>query len=680
MENELTPSGNRAGIAMYTARQRRRYAHKAQQVVLAAAVFDGAGRVLVSPDGVLPSEKITDAYLERWPSGGSGSGGHDPPLGPAHPLFHWMFRASRDWHGLAGVINGMAAHVARLPRKKDRDGGVGGGGGGGSNSNSSSGGSGVRLIDDNGDLVPNYNTIFCELFCLAAANLAEKTREHLTGVGVLWDEILPTGAGAPPIRRRRTVIGDEESLARSVSFRRARKLSVDLAEKGEAWAAAAAARHRPQEEYGRGSLMFLVRHVEEAHEVERLEAAGYRFADVRQVSSIISSAMQIKTGDLEGKLRRMAAYAGGEGSTMEPGVHLGLFAVQARVGGAGFGVLVRKAAHNLLPAVDMRLERLEPWQTAVIRQLDQTKVAALYEKLAALTMSPSPREKKFAAQLRDAVRDLGDWVADPIFNEATLTSKTVQIPCRAAAEAEDSDDPTSATCTMITLQVVVPIHVVVESRECEFIPLSFFKVHQMVHENSPAVAAFARFVHREMAPIIYGVPVVEVPRPTHQGSGKLGHRFDALRRPLHHLVHHPKTWTHPNETECYPDTEEPGRARMASRGSRSSNRSTSSLRPYSRDSSSRGGARGTDKPGQFRSRSRPRPHKAKPSIFGGIMVSQEFKVDVREERSLSTFTAEMKCLSETETPMVGSAVIESERALETATFVDELLAACKQLM
>ena len=617
-----------AGIAISTARVRRRYAHKAQQVVLAAAVFDGAGRILVSPDGVLPSEKITDTYIERSPS---------DMFSVAHPLFHWMFRASRDWHGLGGIIGGMAGHVARLPRK-ERDGG----------------GSGVRLIDDNGDLVPNYDTIFCELFCLAAVNLAEKTKEQLTGVGVLWDEILPTGAGSPQTRRR--TICDDESLVRNGSFRRARKLSVDLVEKGEAWAA------RRQEEYGRGSLMFLVRHVEQAHDVERLEAAGYRFADVRQVSSIISSTMQIKAGGLESKLRSMAAYAGDE-SVMEAGVHMGFFAVQARVGSVGFSVLVRKAAHNLLPTVNMRLSRLEMWQTDIIRQLDQTKVAALYEKLAALTMSQSLLEKKFAAQLRDAVRDLGDQIEDPIFSEATLTSRVVQVPCRAAADSDST-----ATCSMITLQVVVPIHAVVDSPKCEFVPLSFFKVHQMVHENSPAVAAFARFVHREMAPIIHGVPVVAVPKPTHQGRGKLGHRLEALRGPLRRLVHHPGTWAPPSETGCHPVTTEPGRARLASRGSRSSNRSTSSLRPYSRDSSSCRGARRTGKP---------RP---KPSIFGGIMVSQEIKVDVREEQALSNFAAEMKCLSETETPMMGSAVVESERALEAATFVDELLAACKQLM
>jgi hypothetical protein len=50
---------------MYTARMRKRYASKAQKVVLAAAVFDKQGRILVNPDGLVPSEMITDTFLER---------------------------------------------------------------------------------------------------------------------------------------------------------------------------------------------------------------------------------------------------------------------------------------------------------------------------------------------------------------------------------------------------------------------------------------------------------------------------------------------------------------------------------------------------------------------------------------------------------------------------------------
>ncbi len=51
--------------AVISARTMKRYATKAQQVVLAAAIFDNQGRILVSPEGLLPSEKITETFPQR---------------------------------------------------------------------------------------------------------------------------------------------------------------------------------------------------------------------------------------------------------------------------------------------------------------------------------------------------------------------------------------------------------------------------------------------------------------------------------------------------------------------------------------------------------------------------------------------------------------------------------------
>jgi hypothetical protein len=41
------------------------YKSSTQQVALAAAVFDEKGRIMVTPEGILPSRKITNTYLER---------------------------------------------------------------------------------------------------------------------------------------------------------------------------------------------------------------------------------------------------------------------------------------------------------------------------------------------------------------------------------------------------------------------------------------------------------------------------------------------------------------------------------------------------------------------------------------------------------------------------------------
>ncbi len=148
----------------------------------------------------------------------------------------------------------------------------------------------------------------------------------LTQVGMLWDEILPTGTGGKILRRQleiEQILGNE--LGPNKGEKEAdRDSDDDTAEKG-------LGKVRVQE-YGRGSLMFLVRRVDSARELDALEAAGYRFAEPRQVAGIIGSSMQIKTRNVEAKLQDMRSYAEEESSTLEPGVHLGLFAVRARVG------------------------------------------------------------------------------------------------------------------------------------------------------------------------------------------------------------------------------------------------------------------------------------------------------------------------------------------------------------
>lgn len=53
------------GMAIYSTWVRRDYASKSQQVVLAAGVFDDKGRIMVSQDGYLPSEVVTDTYFTK---------------------------------------------------------------------------------------------------------------------------------------------------------------------------------------------------------------------------------------------------------------------------------------------------------------------------------------------------------------------------------------------------------------------------------------------------------------------------------------------------------------------------------------------------------------------------------------------------------------------------------------
>lgn len=650
-----------AVTAIYTNRLMRRYADKAQHVVLAAAVFDRTGRILVNPDGLLPSERITDTYIEKTLS---------DHFSVAHPLFQWMFRASRNWTAMSNVISSMNNHLAYL-RKSHRDGKV-------------------RLIDDNGQLVDNYDVIFRELFCLAASNLADKMKEHINNVGILWDEILPTGAGLS--RRQLLQSNSDAQIATDV---RGSSPAIDpsvLAEKGEGWRAR-------QQDYGRGSLMFLVRRLDNARDVEKLEAAGFRFAEVGQVSGIIGTSMQIKTRNLTSKLRNMATYA--EGNTMmEPGVHLSFFGLRARVGGHGFDVLARKGARNLLPSMQMPLDHLESWQMDFIRQLDRLNVLSLYQKLDVMKKM-SPREMLFASQMYDTIEALRAWVDDPIFDEAVLTSRVLQVPCRPPVGSSSA-----TTCTLITLKMVIPIHVNLQSPECEFVPLSFFKVHQLVYRDSPHHADFSRSVHRDISPVLNSVPM-----PAQSPS---------LRRPSFLRLKGSggvRTTTYPVDADGNPIPTQFGR--KASAGSAHSSSTIKLWNGPSNELPTSDAASDRIMPMTLRTET-PQPSKS----LGGIMISQEIKVDVREANEASDLgrrysmrhpsvaspssaqksgnsKADMVTIvssghkkaaqSKSEIEMqrmpdskeeihsgatARSAMIESGRAGEPGTFVDELFAVC----
>ncbi|KAK8863287.1 FAD dependent oxidoreductase-domain-containing protein [Apiospora arundinis] len=625
-----------AATAIWTAHVMRKTATKAQQIVLAAAIFDRAGRILVTPDGLLPSEKVTDTYIERT---------HDDMFNVANPLFHWMFRVSRNWAGVSSMIGNMAGHLAELPRNK-RD-------------------SRARLIDENGRLIDDYDVVFRELFCLAAQGLADKTREQLANVGILWDEILPTGALAPrpesPVAKDRPKSANEKS-------------SEDDVEKGEGW--------RSRHECSRGSLMFLVRRLERSRDVEKLEAAGYRFADVSQVSHIIGSSMQIKAQNIDSKLVDMAAFAE-EKAMMEPGVHLGFFSVKARVGG-GFDILARRGARNLLPTVQISEDPLELRQLSLIRQLDGLSIGTLHAKLNE-SKRVSPELSVFASKFSKSVEALRALVKNPIiFDEATLTSKVVHVPCKAPFGSSAAN-----YCTLVSLKVVIPIHINVLSPHCDLMPLSFFKVQQLVYKDSPQHIDFARSIHRELAPIVNARgPQISSPsskRNRPMSSSTKRKFFGSRRRPLSDHAVDANGNSMPTKTR--------------SKSSAGSIHSISTLKLWSKTESER---RPDD---DLSDRSyAPKTDSQEPSTLGGILVSQEITV-IREVeraeaqsvqsngngRSLRDSTnkqlppdpsvMEMQPVPRQDQEIhagltLGSATIECQKNSEAVSFVDDLFAVC----
>ncbi|EQK99332.1 mhyt [Ophiocordyceps sinensis CO18] len=410
--------------AVYSRWIRSDYAKKAQKVVLAAAVFDQRGRIMVSKEGLLPSEVVTDTYIPT---------SNIDVFDTSNPVFHWMFWASQNWPNITRAIDGMEKHVASL------------------SSTTFSRKIKVKLLGDDGEAVENYNTILCELFCLASTALASKMKDTLEASGTLWDDILATGddsSGAaeglvPPSPTSTTGVKSQTDF---------------LGEKGLT---------ASLDEQGRGSLMFLVRHVQDRRDIERLESAGYRFAELHHVLDTIHGGMQIKTRDFAARLRNMS-HKTETTTTMGPGVHVGLFAIRARLDYGGFDVLVQKNARQLLPTMPLPLEGLEPWQTELLGTIQGLTASTVIRRLEDGAFGLG-RGRGFAIQLRNSITSLRLWIDNAILDDAKLVSRVVRVPCSAAGS--------ELSCSLIAFQLVLPIHFNLSFRNLESVPLQFFKMH-----------------------------------------------------------------------------------------------------------------------------------------------------------------------------------------------------------
>lgn len=443
--------------AVYSLIIKRSYASRAQQVVLACAVFDKRGRILVTKEGLLPTEVVTDSLLLR---------SHDEIFDTNHSLFHWAYRASRNWASVSNLITRMAAHVAQLARQRY--------------------GSSVKLMQEDGSPIPEYDVVCCELFSLAAASLAAKLHVNLADVGVLWDEIFATGRTRPGLEGFHPNQEDKSlSTANKHASRMTDSDSYD-AEKADVSGL----------EYGRGSLMVLVQHARTRHVSEQLESVGYRFAELDQVVGIMRASMQIKTPDLGLRLRQMAALSE-EDTSLAPGVHVGAFAIRARVDHSGFDVLVRRRARDLLPTVPLPMQQLEQRHVGYLNHLQNQTMAVVADRLAS-SVSQQSELGKFAGTLLEGIRELrSTFEDDGTFDNALLMQQPIKIPYYGRDRAS-----LSVNATVIMFQLVLPIHNVIHIPKCTFIPLRFFKMKQLSQENSPYHLDFSHAVHRDMSSVL----------------------------------------------------------------------------------------------------------------------------------------------------------------------------------
>ncbi len=484
------------------------------------------------------------------------------------------------------------------------------------------------LANDSGEPIDNYSLIFRELFCVAASDLADQLNQPLEDAGVLFDEILSTGQTSVKAKARRSTISDPTD-----------------AEQGQA----------EVNDFGRGQLLFLTRRVNR-REAESFQGAGFRFTSITNVVDILARNMQIKSDDLHIQLNKMWHYSSPT-KILEPGVHMACFAVRANVRGS-FDVLVQKDARNQLPTMKIPLLSLDSWQLDYLSLLDGMSVSACLKSFKSKLTLPNlgAKEQLFTAQLHDTLEALRDEINDSFFMEAALVATPVSAPCR-AAQADAPPDQ----ATLIAFRLIIPVHSRTPGKKLEFIPLSFFKMQQHVYKNSPDHNVFARKVHREFGPIL------------NQSRPSISDKDEALWSPNSFQLN--------GSSKSLVDVREELEHKLPTLIPRAPPPRKSLIFWKNLDVTEPGNGRLSAK---LRDDSSSEKNLMEQNPFGGILVSQEVTVDVREAgRVVPLKVSDMEMIDMTnknggfsENMKLGTLGIASTEEVDPETYVDSLFAVC----
>ena len=332
------------------------------------------------------------------------------------------------------------------------------------------------------DETVDYSIIFRELFCLAAAELAEQLNEPIEKLGVLYDRIVKTGT-----------VSKSEPKERMKVLSSASYQDVELG------------CVQPPIVFGRGQMLFLSREVSPRDQA-KLQAQGYRFAPTQHVVEIIARSMQIDTASFIPRVECMRKFCHSE-PLNESGVHVGCFGIRAGLHG-GFDLLVRSDARCQLPSIRLPYLKLNPSHLDYLQQLHGLTVSSCLQQLRYSPAGQNAEQQDFASHLHEAIIALSERLApvsgvESFFQDARFICTPVSIPCQWHGPT-DVRYPGPDSATLFTFKLIFPIHSRAPNNRLEFTPLSFFRTQQQSFRGTLDLEVFARSVHREFSSILEG--------------------------------------------------------------------------------------------------------------------------------------------------------------------------------
>ncbi|EMC97581.1 hypothetical protein BAUCODRAFT_122015 [Baudoinia panamericana UAMH 10762] len=423
---------------------------RSQKVMLACAMFDPEGRVLVTTEGVLPAREITDKYRHRT---------FNEDFNTAHPVFQWIFRVSRNWAGVSELIPRMRSHLAAISA------------GGEDRSKPMSSASSATFSTEPFN---DYSIIFRERFCCAAASLAAAMHIPTERIGLLYDKVIDTGTLNAEDRssKRATVavlpVGDVES-----------NHSLHL--------------------FGRGQLLFLTRQLN-SDDADKLLNAGFKFGSIQQVGRSIADTMQIPVPALEHHFNGLKRYINKLDTMEKPGTWLTFFGLVPRPNSKGFDVGVKKDDQDQLPDVQLLPNEPQQWQTDFLQRMDGLRTRGVTTFLEDRNNTDSQRtfdEHQFAKVILQAITELAHQVPGDWFRDARFFARPV------LAHYSQNQRSRGQVTWIYAFCVIGDMHTSLEvCNGLARIPLTFFSARQRCYKGSPDHAILTRDIHQEFGPLL----------------------------------------------------------------------------------------------------------------------------------------------------------------------------------
>ncbi|KAK3654545.1 hypothetical protein LTR56_003191 [Elasticomyces elasticus] len=438
------------GVLFFTRHRSRLLKIRSQKVMLACAMFDPDGKILVTTEGVLPAREITDKYQHRTFS---------EDFDTAHPVFQWIFRVTRSWTSVSEQIPHMKSHLAAHSIESDDD---------------SKPASSASSAQYDPETYSDYSIVFRERFCCAAASLAAAMHLPTDRIGVLYDKIVDTGTlRADDKLGRRAVVPVTEAL--DVESGKTLKL------------------------FGRGQLLFLTKQLS-SDDADKLLNAGFRFASVQQVGRHIAETMQIPLPTLEYHTACLRQYTHKLAESEKSGTWLSFFGLIPRPNSKGFDVGVKKDDQDQLPDAQLLSTEPEQWQAEFLQRMDglRTRSAMTFlEDRNNTDVQREPRQQHFASIMLHAMMSLSEQVPADWFREARFLARPV------FAHYTQNVRSRGTVTWLYSFCVITDMHTSLETcNGVARIPLTFFSARQRCYKGSPDHAILARDIHQEFGPLL----------------------------------------------------------------------------------------------------------------------------------------------------------------------------------